>query len=339
MLRSKTTFVIGAGASAEFALPVGEQLASTIKSHLSMRFDFNQQVGGDSWVYRVMDKHAGEDLKAYGQACWRIVEGLSLHNSIDNFIDNHRHDERIAYCGKLAIARTMMSAERGSSLRSLASTRPDDAAKEMERFKATWLHALFRLMQEGRPFDEVDRFFENSSFVVFNYDRCVQLFFRRALVAAYGVTDERAERVVNSADITHVFGSLGALPGSTATKAVEFGAEHYDLGEVAAGLRTYSEQLDEGAVDEVRRRVAGAECLAFLGFGYIPTNMQLLAPNDRSGTTLRRVVGSAFGIPDYDREAIARDLEQWSAYPSVHVVLDPSAKCANLVANYSRAFR
>ena len=51
MLRQKTLFVIGAGASKEVRLPIGSELAEQIAKRLTFKFDFGQLKSGDHVLF------------------------------------------------------------------------------------------------------------------------------------------------------------------------------------------------------------------------------------------------------------------------------------------------
>jgi len=49
-------------------------------------------------------------------AAQRIKDGLIQSISIDNFIDIHQVNESVVFCGKLAIIKTILDAEKNSPL-------------------------------------------------------------------------------------------------------------------------------------------------------------------------------------------------------------------------------
>src|SRR5262249_46984985 len=121
MLRNKTVFVVGAGASKEFDLPLGYDLGLQIQRALDIKFEMgNRLVSGDGQIYTWLQRHVqqlGErDVNPWLYACWRICEAIPHHNSIDNLIDNYAGEEKVELCGKLGIAKLMLVAEQKSKL-------------------------------------------------------------------------------------------------------------------------------------------------------------------------------------------------------------------------------
>src|SRR2546428_2984262 len=117
MLRQKTVFILGAGASKEVGLPIGEELKDTIATKLEMKCgNCDDLIGGDRHIFTALRQRYPSEINRYLEACRQIHDGIMLSWSIDDFIDTHRHDEAIAICGKLGIARSILEAEQNSKL-------------------------------------------------------------------------------------------------------------------------------------------------------------------------------------------------------------------------------
>src|SRR5258706_4394823 len=115
----KTVFVVVAGASAEMGLPVGDSFQDEIAKALDMQSGSGGHTAGDPDIDRVLlrdSKLRGKDPNEAFQACRRVAQGVRLSISIDNYMDNHRDDVALQLAGKLAIAKTIMSAERACPL-------------------------------------------------------------------------------------------------------------------------------------------------------------------------------------------------------------------------------
>ncbi len=123
MKKKKMLFIVGAGASNEVGLPVGDVLKRAIASLLDFEFDgFDRLSGGDSAIYnalstKVQDRFVNlDDIKKYITAAWKIRDAMPLEKSIDHYIDTQRGDNFIESCGKLAIVKSILRAERDSNL-------------------------------------------------------------------------------------------------------------------------------------------------------------------------------------------------------------------------------
>lgn len=96
---SKTVFILGAGASAEVELPVGEALTKPITDLVDIRFDRGNWISGDPLIVDALQNHvrktspSNPDINPYLHAGWRIRDAMPLAASIDNFLDGHREDK------------------------------------------------------------------------------------------------------------------------------------------------------------------------------------------------------------------------------------------------------
>src|SRR5262249_47829985 len=146
MFRSKTVFILGAGASHEVGLPVGDGLKQTIATKLDLRFEhFGKPIGkGDLTILEVLRRKYPSEINDYLHACWRIRDGVGLSSSIDDFIDTHRDDQGVAACGKIAICRSILEAERRSKL--FYDRRHIHDTINFSSLQETWYPAFYRLL-------------------------------------------------------------------------------------------------------------------------------------------------------------------------------------------------
>ena len=91
--------------------------------------------------------------------------------SIDNLMDAHRTDEDISFIGKLAITKAILAAERKSKL----YRKPGEREFTFADIAGTWLMPFFQIASEGVK-ENAAQIFENVTFIVFNYDRCIERF-------------------------------------------------------------------------------------------------------------------------------------------------------------------
>lgn len=343
MLRERTLFIVGAGASKEFGLPTGRDLGAQIEQALTIEADhFGRMHNGDAEIIQALLRECrvrGANDGAFVDACRRIRDALPHHNSIDNLIDNHADDPDVAFCGKLAIARLILQAEQASTLWIDDSNIYNDI--EFRAVEKTWIATLFRMMQEGVPRTKASTFFENAAFVTFNYDRCIEHYFVRALRKAYRITEPDAARIVASADIRHVYGSLGALPWHHESKdgRLGFGNPNADLRMAASGIRTYSERSDDiERMGGLRDLVQASRVIVFLGFGYLSTNLQLISPHHESDPDL--IIGSTYGLSEFNVNKVREDLRGWYSNKLLAhegVILPQGSTAKSLLDDYGRA--
>ncbi len=123
MSNKKTVYVIGAGASAEVNLPTGAGLKEKISELLNFSLNnFQDLIDGDRHIYNALMTNIGDEMRAvyampeYILAANHIREALPQAISIDNFMDTQSGNRYIELVGKLAIARSILMAERNSAL-------------------------------------------------------------------------------------------------------------------------------------------------------------------------------------------------------------------------------
>ena len=215
--------VIGAGASKEINLPVGTELRNKIADILNIKYHRYQKISGDNTIDAAFRIFA-DDINPFLHSSLRIRDAMPQAISIDNFIDSHRNDDRIAKCGKLAIARCILAAEAESKLYiNLHGASRQFRFSDVEN---TWFNAFFQLLHENCQESELDQRFSQVAIVSFNYDRCIAHYLHCALQNYYGIDSTRAAQVMNNLKIYHPYGSVGQLPWQNQTEGIDFGFCH-----------------------------------------------------------------------------------------------------------------
>ncbi len=351
MRNPRTLFVIGAGASVEADLPIGKQLIDIVASKLNFKVEQGslREGTGDFNIVDVLQQRTQtrEGIDTYLEAAWRVRDGIIFSNSIDSFIDVHRDDQDIQLCGKLAIAKTILEAERNSKL---FIDKPKGEFADLEGLKKTWFFEFVRHLNDGVRKAEISRIFEKVSFIIFNYDRCFEHFMYHALQRHYGISENDAASVMKSLTIFHPYGTIGDLPWEDrAGIPFGFGANRANMQFMASRIKTYTEQIEgHETLLAVREAVKKADTLVFLGFSYHPENMKLLNPGEKCST--ERVFGTAFGISSSDvgvivdqiRQLVRRELSQETMRGRSVTISEPiyirnELKCAGLLQEYSRS--
>jgi hypothetical protein len=343
-----TLFVVGAGASKEVGLPVASELIDVIADALNYKLENGvlKDGFGDADVLSVLQESSPdrESITLYLDAAKRLRDGVIFSNSIDSFIDIHRHDEKIQRCGKLAIAKTILASENASCLQI-----SNNDFTDVEALRETWFVKFFKNLCDGVRKTEVHRLFEKTAFVVFNYDRCLEHFLFNAIQRQFGVGVTDASDVMRSARIFHPYGSVGELPWQNKS-GIPFGftANRESLKAIEKRIKTYTEQLESrNDIDNIRSLVAMADVIVFLGFSYHPQNMALLNPSQRCDA--KEVLGTAYDISHSNVDSIKeniRDLvgselfdfkmSEHSTIPVDRLHVKSNLTCAELFDEFSR---
>lgn len=320
MLKDKTLLVIGAGASAEFGLPIGFELAERISKRLYFRFDFGRLEQGDE---RFLDSlrrgfRDSDTLNEHLKLAREISDGIYLTSSIDNYIDTHRHDGRVGRLGKACIVQEILAAERSSNLfvdrsksRDPLNFRDLRIPKHIDGDgnKEPWLVQLVRILIERVPLEMVGDVLNDLMIVSFNYDRCISYCLAQALSQVYHIDEASSKKIVDKLAIVYPYGTITQQPDQTPLSSIEFGAapSYLDIVTLGSQIKTYTDQMqDEAILGRIAEFVSRAKTLVFLGFAYHPQNMEIL--NLRNAQSTVRIFGTAQGFSDTDRTGIEAQL-------------------------------
>lgn len=296
MFASPTVFVVGAGASADFEIAVGDGLKAKIADLLNFYFSAGQLQRGDPQIAEALNRHA--QLANGNSFSWqnvvpkaRLISGAMPNAiSIDNFIDAHRGDEEVEVCAKIGIVKAILAEESRSKLALLSK---EQESFDFGKVATTWLIKFFQMLTENVSRSEVDHVFDNVTLIVFNYDRCIEAFIPAALENYYGISRAEALRISLKLRVVHPYGMVGEV-APDGRLSVPFGSTSTDLLKASRNIRTFCEGVgDESIMAGIREALRTAKTLVFLGFAFHPLNMQIL--NART-PRLRRIFGTTYGL-------------------------------------------
>lgn len=308
MFKSKTVFVVGAGASAELNLPIGTGLKTEVAASLAVNSQNYSQFTNDSVaealaMYQQAENDGDRPLDRHeiARVASRIAVNMPLAPSIDNFINSHRNNKTIVTVSKIAIANCILRAERASYLFEmhhgqyyLPLTHP--------LFLKAWHIPLWQHLCANIDADNVDRIFDNVSFIVFNYDRCLEHFLYHSLRIYYHIDEQHAAEIIRRATIIHPYGQVGELPFSKKAVTAAFGEDDpMTLFNISSEIRTFMESIHEGVSSQMKEVIKRAETLVTLGFGFVDQNIRLLATD----SSIVRAFMTAYGNSDSDIEMAA----------------------------------
>jgi len=347
MTDKDTVYIIGAGASSEVNLPTGNNLKSEIAKLLNIEFDDGRtQSRGDSLITQALRLHVSQtelnnnDVNPYLHACWRIRDAMPQAISIDNFIDTHSGNKKIELCGKLAIVRSILQAEKTSMLyidKSNIYNKIDYRALE-----STWYSSFMMLLTENCNIEDLPERLQSISLIIFNYDRCIEHFLYNSFQNYYGIPPDEAAELVNSINIYHPYGVVGNLPWQ-GKQVIEYGADphHQGLLQLASQIKTFTEGTDEESSEivTIREHLSSASNVVFLGFAFHALNMKLMSPKSFLPDPIADVnyFGSAFGISDSDCKIIQKNLTGFTDKEVNEMQINNKLKCSELFKEYWRS--
>ena len=272
------------------------------------------QVGqGDEAILRALLKKFPGDINRCLHACRRIRDGIVTASSIDDFIDTHKHDEDIALCGKLAIARAILESEGSSTL--FYEKRNTTDTIDFPKLNETWYPGFYRVLREGVAKTDLESLFDNVTLITFNYDRCIEQYLSHAIASTYQIPFEQAKELVSTLTIYRPYGSVGSYFGP---QAVQFGSSQLPTVDmVAKNLRTYTEQVhDDESLNAMRAAISGAEALVFLGTAFHKYNMTLLT--GQPSKTPKTFYYTRDGTSDAALNVVCERLNRLTTSPGQH---------------------
>lgn len=308
MFNKKTVVVIGAGASKEADLPLGVELKSRISRLTTFIFEYGGFQDGDYDFYNELRRapQFSQQTENLRVACAKVSRGINFVSSVDSFLEIHGVDPDIQICTKAAIAQIILKAEGSSKL----AVDRSNIYNELQpgKLNGTWCQELAQILFEKVGSNNIEQAFAPVTFVVFNYDRCVEWLIFHAIQGLYFQDRATAAKLMKSARFLHPFGEVGApswLSGGSSGE--DLGADvRGRLVSVSNGIRTFTERVESmSCADAIGEAVSSAETLVFLGFSFHPECMALLRPLER-GASAKRIFGTSLGMSKNDKESIER---------------------------------
>ncbi|MDR3002077.1 MAG: hypothetical protein LBU89_12550 [Fibromonadaceae bacterium] len=273
MKEKNDLFIIGAGASVPYGFPSSEILLEKIKSKASSWKDIKKDV---AYLYK-SELNELERPGIIGAATKLSTDlNMSMMVSIDDFMRNRASSEKPilkiqADLIKRVIAEIILNSEK--------NIKP----------VVDWLHYLCSQIDRG------DAIFTNSEFITFNYDRLLEYSIFNYLTCDKKHQSKDAIKEINKMNIIHANGSLGSL------EQIKFGEEQIS-NTVVEGMRTIWDKNTIGSyeIDEcITSRISRSKRIFFLGFGYLPENLEKLFIVSKEKTLVdKEIYGTARGKTD-----------------------------------------
>lgn len=345
-MSKNTVYVIGAGASYEAKLPTGNELKGKISQLLNMTFEFHKQLSGDPSICAALRMHTSQDQSGnlfnnYVKECQYISSNLPLSISIDNLIDTNRGNENLALCGKMAILRSILEAEKTSKLH----FRKNAESREI-RFSSledTWYLPFFKSLTENCNLQDLPARLRSITLIIFNYDRCIENFLLFALSSLYRISINDVAELISNLNIIHPYGTVGSLPmlNPASSTVVAFGGEldSSQLVLYSKAIRTFTEGAHSENIDKLKQSMEGADRLIFLGFAFHRLNMELLGGYQGDfkykNKNVVRCYATAYGTSESDQKEFGRAVQNLYDY-AVDINIENST-CNQFFQNYSRS--
>lgn len=333
--------VVGAGGSKEVGLPLGSELKTSIARALDIRYENGLRRNSGDGMIDAAFRLLARDINPYLHAARRIAHAMPQALSIDNFIDSHRGDDTIALCGKLAIVRAIVDAERSSKL--YVDRKNAYNTIRFADIEATWFNAFFQLLTENCYWADLPSRLSTVAIVTFNYDRCIEHYLHGSIQNYYGVSPVEAQEALKSLMVFHPYGTVGPLDWQSPNEGISFGGEvdAQRLLHLAGSIRTFTEGIDPtlGESNAIRHVLASADRMAFLGFAFHKLNLELLFEGPPFATEARTcpVFATSLGLSKADVTIITHEVSGLANIRHESCHLQNPLRCSELLREYWRS--
>ncbi|HVZ81759.1 MAG TPA: hypothetical protein VHE12_13310 [bacterium] len=281
-IKSKTTIILGAGASYPYGFPLGTELLKQI-IELKGNSDFLSKL--ETAFPGPMGKTSKPSAQEEYQELTDLLERSGLQ-SIDAFMVAQ---PKMAEKSKFAIAYLLLHCEEKN---------PNVNA---EKNRGDWYRYLYNEYLSGASAPSIKAIIDNEvRFITFNYDVSLERFFFNALDSKFGRSD--ALLFFKSIPIKHIHGKIRILPWEAGTTAADF-LFHLDtakIKEYSQGINYVHENKNDSSMDATRALLTDSENIVFLGFGYDQRNVEILRVDWHRANT--HFYGTFFGMEEGEVE-------------------------------------
>jgi len=311
MIGEQTLFILGAGASAPYGYPTGDQLRKEIIK------EFPDKVGYDDYC-QGLEKDLIEDIIQMANELSKYF-GRSRTSSIDLFLSRR---PRFYEIGRRAIAQIIFEREKGSKFE-----------YDMKDASQDWYKYLYRRMSETLIDAESYMGFSANqvSFITFNYDRSLEHYLYDALINSFDIPLHSIQtKELFPFKVIHIYGKLADLDWED-PEGVRYGS--YFIPKMISNINIIYDETNEVELKKsITQEITKAKRIFFLGFGYADENLEILGIPEIL-TDDKVAYGTAYGFSDREIEDIELKFSKTGNRKETRILLQPW-KCIKLLTEY-----
>jgi len=275
MFKDKTCLVLGAGASRPYGFPTSNELrklllgidTAKVLEALQKGLSSKQDRGKDGMNFPLHNLLHTDMIAAanHERPCLDLFREnfrLAERVSIDAFINGRPQEQGVNDLGRIArdsVAAILLRVEKHSLL------------------SGDWYQWLLEfILRDGKDFPA-----DRLTVITFNYDRSLERYLDQAFQYSYRLKPEEARAMRDRIKFIHVYGSLGDL------NEVPWGNVEQQFA-AAEKLSLANPRIEEERWEAVRKALAEAERVIFMGFAFWKENLDAL--HDVHERTGRRIL-------------------------------------------------
>lgn len=286
MIKDKTVFILGAGASRPYGYPTGGELREKICKDFTNAHSLFKP-GEPYWDAR---------LDLAGQFTKRFFEA-GANTSIDLFLArlNPTDKDKFTEIVKTAISFFILKAECDSKF---------DENMEREKREQDWYAPLLsKMISTLITHDIYERIEDNAvTFITFNYDRSLEYYIHRCFTSTFPDAPKEYLQKIGSEilKIHHVYGKIANLPWqSMAGDSLPYRQHNFTgyIDNTIKNIKTIYE-MPESVKKDIQESLVEAQQIFFLGFGYAEENLKAMGIPEilKDGSRTTKIYGTAQGM-------------------------------------------
>lgn len=312
MIKKKTVFILGAGASYDYFYPLAFDLSRDI-----CRFRTDNGLEG---LATLSDATVDEVTKLIS-----LFRRTGNHTSIDRFLEIHlsAHPEWDEI-GRRIIANVLLKYELDDFSR-YSKYYPDNPRRKVGiqglggEERDDWYSYFWSQINEGaRTLDELST--NPITIITFNYDRSFEFRIAQMIAGAFDLDLKEAWGHFSKIfTVCHIHGQLGPLCLNPDIPDLVFGIPYGGVlkGEreirpttikhAAKSISIYSQAEESPQVEQAKKLIQSAEVVLFLGFGFHRVNIERLGILDLTqtkATPIPRMYSSSYGLSNAKQDRI-----------------------------------
>lgn len=301
MINNKTIVVVGAGASNDLGLPIGSGLQKEIFKLLDTSSGTFRYLRSAAHHYFEQEGLSREQIDAIVERAGSMSNQMRSAASIDNFLDQHKDEVHLVAFFKILILYALAEKEQNSRL---AGRLPvDDLMTQCEDY---FLYDFLNIVVRNHQGNNIHESLGNLTFVIFNYDRCVEYFLDVWLRFRFKISISDLQ---TKPEFIHVYGSIGEIEGGYTPNTfgrrnldLPFQNPHLEIPALVKNIKIFTEQEDSSVANQIDRAMKDATALVFLGFGFEEQNMRFF----KRFQGRKNVFATAYGM-SYENQEFIRD--------------------------------
>lgn len=310
MIKNKTVVAVGAGVSSDLGLPLGPKLKEQVSDLL--RDDRHIFRYFERAAIELFDRDRQRASNAAERAC-SLRDQIVSSASIDNFLDQHRTEKDLVSFVKMVIAYALADAEKNSALRDIARRSGAQVGNSYSRIisdnSSYFLYDFLNILIRGHQVDNFSASLSNLTFVIFNYDRCVERYLDVWFKFRFG---DGVSWRVSGPNFIHVYGSLGDYFDRSVWNPFSHSGEmafqnpHLELGKYVEKIKIFTEQEDSKIYQDIQDALGAAQAIVFLGFGFEEQNMRFFQGHSLGYD--KSVFATVMGLSDVNKKHVEDEL-------------------------------